>query len=342
MFRFVALFALVAVTTAEPQWPFGYAPAMDATHMKTASGDTVSVAAKKAEHHQLKATEYAKKGYAFGYIKPVVVAATPVASYAAPVAYTNTYAAGIPYGLHHLGKREAEADSQYVYNAGVYSNGYNGYIPKIYNTVASPVVCNNAYNGEYNGVYNRLYNTYAGIHHLGKREAEADSQYVYNARVYSNGYNGYIPKVYNTVASPVVYNNAYNGVYNGVYNGLYNTYAGFHHLGKRDAEADSQYFYSAGVYNNGYNGYIPKVYNNVASPVYNGVYNSVYNGVYNGLYNTYSDVHHIGKRDAEADSQWVFNNGYTPYAGYTGYSGFTGYTAPYNYGNVWNRAQYMW
>merc|ERR1711928_7709 len=278
MFRFVALFALVAVTAAEPQWPFGYAPAMDATHTKTASGDTVSVAAKKADHHQLKAAEYAKKGYAFGYVKPAVVAATPVASYAAPVAYTNTYAAGIPYGFHHLGKREAEADSQYVYNAGVYSNGYNGYIPK----------------------------------------------------------------VYNTIASPVVYNNAYNGVYNGVFNGLYNTYAGVHHLGKRDAEAESKYFYSAGVYNNGYNGYIPKVYNNVASPVYNGVYNSVYNGVYNGLYNTYSGVHHIGKREAEADSQWVLNNGYTPYAGYTGYSGFTGYAAPYNYGNVWNRAQYIW
>merc|ERR1712064_84033 len=196
-------------------------------------------------------------GYAFGYVKPAVVAASPVASYAAPVAYTKTYAADIPFGLHHLGKREAEADSQYIYNTGVYNNGYNGYIPK-------------------------------------------------------------------------------------VYNGIYNTYAGVHHLGKRDAEADSQYFYSAGVYNNGYNGYIPKVYNNVASPVYNGIYNSVYNGVYNGLYNTYSGVHHIGKREAEADSQWLFNNGYTPYAGYTGYSGLTGYATPYNYGNVWNRAQYMW
>merc|ERR1711963_1032712 len=107
MFRFVALFALVAVAAAEPQW---YAQPWDATHMKTASGDTVSVAAHKAQHHQLKAAEYAKKGYAFGYVKP------PVASYAAPVA---TYAAHMPSpyaGVHHLGKREAEADSQYVYN----------------------------------------------------------------------------------------------------------------------------------------------------------------------------------------------------------------------------------
>merc|ERR1711884_191417 len=125
MFRFVALFALVAVAAAEPQWAYanyGYAPVMDATHMKTASGDTVSVAAHKAQHHQLKAAEYAKKGYAFGYVKPAV------ASYAAPVA---TYAAHMPYtyaGVHHLGKREAEADSQYVYNAGVTTyGGYNGY-----------------------------------------------------------------------------------------------------------------------------------------------------------------------------------------------------------------------
>ena len=147
------MFALVAVAAAEPQW-YGYAPAIDATHLKTANGDTVSVAAKKVEHHQLKAAEYAKKGYAFGYVKPAVVAATPVASYASPVV-------------------------------------------------------------SYNGVYNPLYNTYAG-------------------------------------------------------------------------------------------------------------------------------VHAIGKREAEADSQWVYNNGYTPLNGYTGYNGLTGYTTPYAYGNVWNRAQYLW
>ena len=172
------MFALVAVTAAEPQWPFGYAPAIDATHLKTANGDTVSVAAKKVEHHQLKAAEYAKKGYAFGYVKPAVYAAPAVASYAAPVAtYAHTYATGMPVyaGVHHLGKREAEADSQYFYNAGVYANGYNGYaIPKIYNTVASPVV----YNKVYNGVSSGLFSTYNGVHAIGKREAEADSQYI--------------------------------------------------------------------------------------------------------------------------------------------------------------------
>jgi len=224
MFRFVALFALVAVAAAEPQWAYanyGYAPVMDATHMKTASGDTVSVAAHKAQHHQLKAAEYAKKGYAFGYVKPAVYAAAPVqsvASYVAPATYThatygmpvyNTYA-----GVHHLGKREAEADSQYlysngVYNTGVYANGYNGYaLPKVYSTVAAPV-----YSG-YNGVYNGVYNTYAGVHHLGKREAEADSQFVYNTYAgypYATGYTGYTGYTGLTgYTTPYTYGNIYN------------------------------------------------------------------------------------------------------------------------------------
>ena len=85
--------------------------------------------------------------------------------------------------------------------------------------------------------------------------------------------------------------------------------------------------------------------------VFNGAYNTAiaspvvsYNGLYtNGLYNTYgAGVHAIGKREAEADSQWVYNNGYTPLTGYTGYNGLAGYTTPYTYGNVWNRAQYLW
>merc|ERR1712122_98389 len=187
---------------AEPQW-YGYAPVMDATHMKTASGDTVSVAAHKAQHHQLKAAEYAKKGY-FGY------AASPVvASYAAPVA---TYAAGV----HYIGKREAEADSQYFYNNGVYSgvyaNGYNGYaLPKVnkvvYKTpvVTSPVVS-----------YNGLYNTYAGAHLIGKREAEADSQFIntYAGYPYATGYTGYTGYTGLTgYTAPYTYGNMWNRYY---------------------------------------------------------------------------------------------------------------------------------
>jgi len=248
MFRFVALFALVAVAAAEPQW-YGWAPAMDAAHMKTASGDTVSVAAKKAEHLQMKASEYAIKGYGLGLVKPAIVAATPAV--ASPVVYNgawnglyNTYS-----GAHLIGKREAEADSQWIANAGVWANGYNGYaLPKAINTVASPVV----YNSMYNGLYNGLYNTYSGAHLIGKREAEADSQWITNAGVWANGYNGYaLPKAINTVASPVVYNNMYNGLYNG----LYNTYSGAHLIGKREAEADSQWINNGIIPYAGYTGY---------------------------------------------------------------------------------------
>merc|ERR1711894_863702 len=52
MFRFVALIAFVAVAAAEPQW--------GVEHMKTPSGDTVSVQAAKVQHHQMKAAEYVK------------------------------------------------------------------------------------------------------------------------------------------------------------------------------------------------------------------------------------------------------------------------------------------
>merc|ERR1711910_278912 len=62
MFRFVALFAFVAVAAAEPQWGL--------EHMKTPSGDTVSVQAAKVQHHQMKTAEYVKKGYA----SPIVYA----------------------------------------------------------------------------------------------------------------------------------------------------------------------------------------------------------------------------------------------------------------------------
>merc|ERR1712088_640860 len=248
---FVALFAFVAVAAAEPQWGL--------EHMKTPSGDTVSVQAAKGQHHQMKAAEYVKKGYA------------------SPIVYANS-AAYAPYS-----------------GVPVYSQG-----------VAAPV-CNH-------GVYSY------GLHHLGKRDADSDSQYiysngVYNSGIYANGYNGYaVPKVYSTVASPV------HSGYNGVYNGVYNTYAGIHHLGKRDADSDS-----AMVYSTQFGGY---PYTNTAT------FGNVYNAGYTG--------HRVFKREAEADSQWAYNNAYTPYAGYTGYTGYTGYSAPYNYGNVWNRAQYVW
>merc|ERR1712127_1062573 len=253
MFRFAALFALVAVAAAEPQW------LVDATHMKTVSGDTVSVAAAKAHHHQLKAAEYVKKGYAFGtplvYSKPAVAYTVPTAAYAAPTytvaaptaaagvpAYTQYAAAGVPaysHGVysgypHHVFKREAEAepeadsDSQMVYSP--YTAGYTGYTGYGgYGGYATAGLYGNMYNAArvaYPATYSAgVYSPYvahANTVYRGKREAEAeadsDAQYVYGAYPHAN-------KAYYNAG---VYNTGVYGAHAGVYNtGVYGANTGY-------------------------------------------------------------------------------------------------------------------
>jgi len=216
MFRFVALFALVAVAAAEPQFyqPWGV---QSAAHLKTPSGDTVSVQNAKIQHHSLKAQEYAKKGF----LPYAGVVASPVAKTVYSVPATYAAAAAVPvqtYGqqmvysgihrplIHSLGKREAEADSQYILG-----NTYAAGLPYNYN------VYNNGVYGAYSGLtgFTRPLTTYSGIHHLYKREADSDSQF-YTANAY--GYSPYVSNVYNTAAHvyggytgmPYTYNNAWN------------------------------------------------------------------------------------------------------------------------------------
>jgi len=237
MFRFVALFALVAVAAAEPQWINPYMGVHSAAHLKTASGDTVSVQAAKIQHHQLKAAEYAKKAYVpYTYASNVVAAPVASAVYSAPATYAATpvtYAAAtVPaythgvYNIHHLGKREAEADSQYVYHA----NTYAGYpYSSVYNNVYNTAGVYGGYTG-YTGLtgYTYPYSTYGYAHHLGKRDADADSQWYSTAAgypVYNNVYNTagvYGANIYNTagVYGRNIYNTA--GVYGrNVYNNVY-------------------------------------------------------------------------------------------------------------------------
>merc|ERR1711934_1050578 len=71
-------------------------------------------------------------------------------------------------GIHHLGKREAEADP-----ALVYSSGYH-----------YPTVYSGIHNYGHGGLYN--HGIYSGIHTYGKREAEAEPW-----RSYYGGYSGY-------------------------------------------------------------------------------------------------------------------------------------------------------
>merc|ERR1712066_693005 len=137
-----------------------------------ASGDTVSVQAAKIQHHQLKAAEYAKKAYVpYTYASNVVAAPVASAVYSAPATYAAatvpvTYAAAPAYthgvyNIHHLGKREAEADSQYVYHANTYAGyPYSSVYNNVYNTAG--VYGANIYNTA--GVYGRnIYNT-AGVY----------------------------------------------------------------------------------------------------------------------------------------------------------------------------------
>merc|ERR1712149_124761 len=172
MFRFVALFALVAVAAAEPQWINPYMGVHSGAHLKTASGDTVSVQAAKVQHHQMKAAEYAKKAYVpYTYASNVVAAPVASAVYSAPATYAAavpvTYATAPAYThgvYHHLGKRDADADSQWYSTAArypVYNNVYNTagvYGANIYNTAG--VYGRNIYNtaGVYGrNVYNNVY-----------------------------------------------------------------------------------------------------------------------------------------------------------------------------------------
>merc|ERR1739848_864380 len=172
------------------------------------SGDTVSVQAAKIQHHQLKANEDAKKAYVPYYHSNVVAA--PVSSvYNMPATYaaaTVPYTHGVYSAGHFIGKREAEADSQF------YTSAYAGVTP-YYNNVY-----NHGVYGAYSGLtgYTMPYSTYGmGIRHLGKREAEADSQF------YSNVYNGYptYTNVYNTAGvyggySGYPYTTTYGNVWN--------------------------------------------------------------------------------------------------------------------------------
>jgi len=206
MFRFVALFALVAVAAAEPQYGWPYAGVYDATHMKTPSGDTVSVQAAKVQHAQLKAAEYAKKGYvAPVYAAQQVVYKAPAAVYNAPVAAAipAVYSHGIQsagvYGYptaHHLFKREAEADSDSL----MYTTGYTTpYINSAYNGYAgvyrAPVAtyANAGYTAYTPSVYSNVYSTgygYPTAHHLGKRDADSQVYQYSTGYPYANTYAG--------------------------------------------------------------------------------------------------------------------------------------------------------
>merc|ERR1712183_1198970 len=161
--------------------------------------------------------------------RQVTYAAHP--AYTTPVSsvYSNVFP-NVYSGVHHFGKREAEADAQ-VYTNGVFNHGvagvyntaglYNTAGVHPYNTFAHSVVPTvntvaSTYTTPVTSLYNNVVpNVYSGVHHsgqYGKREAKAEA----DAQVYTNGvFNTGVAGVYNTAG---LYNTA--GVY------PYNTVAG--------------------------------------------------------------------------------------------------------------------
>merc|ERR1712224_467700 len=111
----------------------------------------------------------------------------------------------------------------------------------------------------------------AGTIHKAKREAEAEAD---PALLYGSGIipTTYTSGIYNTAG---VYN---TGVYNaGLYNtGLYNThltYPSTYHYGKREAEAEPQYYGYSGIYNSYYR---PSAYTYGGLRSYGGLYGRTY------------------------------------------------------------------
>merc|ERR1712088_1286321 len=215
MFRFVALFALVAVAFAEPEADsqFVYSnvagvpvhgvyntyaghvvsPDVNPHHTEgmTKEGvpektDSVKIAEKQHEYAQ-----------AVGKVKNV--------HYVAP--YT-TYA-GFPY-VHHpvaahvVAKREADSEA----DPAVFYNAYGTAYPYVASTYAhypyTTAVAGYPYNKVVAGVpaYTTTGYTYPVVHSLGKREAEADSDAALYYRTY--GYNYGSPYTY-SYGTPYTY-----------------------------------------------------------------------------------------------------------------------------------------
>ena len=129
--------------------------------------------------------------------------------------------------------------------------------------------------------------------------AEADPQFLYNS------YSSYYPSTY-----------AYGGAYSPY---TYGNFYGTRHFYKREAEAEAD---PALVYSTGVHG--------VHYPMTYGIHNYGYAAHYPY---TYGYTHHMGKREAEAEPQYVYSSGvHYPYTyglhnyGYTHYPYTTAYS----------------
>merc|ERR1711863_155406 len=222
MFRFVALFALVAVAFAEPEadpqlfynhWGVPAVPVVkpvvpvvkyvDPHHTEgmTKEGvpektDSVKIAEK--HHEYLKTVEEAKKKMVLPYSVYNHGVYNPVYYNHGVVPYYN-YQYTVP---HVVAKREAEADPALLYS----TYGHHGVYPHVYGTY--PTTTYTGYPYTYTYPYTHSYYPYVSSvtakHVIAKREAEGDSQFYYNTYgyPYHTGYTGY--------TGYAGYNNFYN------------------------------------------------------------------------------------------------------------------------------------
>merc|ERR1712178_338801 len=222
MFRFVALFALVAVAFAEPeadsQFVYSNVAGVPVHGVyNTYAGHVVSPVVKpvvpvvKAAVPAVPVVKYMNPHHTEGMTKQGVPEDTDSVKLAKEqhkfaqhvekvnkvqyVAPYTTYA-GVPYvhhqvapvATHFIAKREAEAEA----DPAVFYNAYNGvYSPYVSTYSAYPyttAVAGYPYNKVYTTGY--TYNTPA-VHVLGKREAEADSDAALYYRTYGYTYGAY-------------------------------------------------------------------------------------------------------------------------------------------------------
>merc|ERR1712045_209225 len=213
MFRFVALFALVAVAFAEPeadsQFVYSNVAGVPVHGVyNTYAGHVVSPVVKPVvpvvkymdPHHtegmtkqgvpeDTDSVKLAKEQHKFAQQVEKVNKVQYVAPYTTYAGYPYVHH---PVATHFIAKREAEAEA----DPAVFYNAYNGvYSPYVSTYSAYPyttAVAGYPYNKVYTTGY--TYNTPA-VHVLGKREAEADSDAALYYRTY--GYNYGSPYTYN-------------------------------------------------------------------------------------------------------------------------------------------------
>jgi len=129
-------------------------------------------------------------------------------------------------GSVHVAKREAEAEPTHTI-------GYNTYQTSPLSYVSKPIVAASAYNNAAFSIYRDTAfpsSMYPYMHSYGKREAEAEPE-ADPALIYGSG-----------VQYPMTYGAYNNFGYNGIYNQYSTAFPYMHSYGKREAEAEPQYY----------------------------------------------------------------------------------------------------